>query len=240
MPSRTAPGVRSAGDASGVPRRRRRRWEPLPRSEPSHSGTTQPCSRRARAIVVAPGALIGFSHCSRGGWSGVGVIVCRPRARSVATHCSSGRRPEGSRSWTHPAIRSSSVLLVLGTAAVVATLVVLEHRRCRLRLAAGGSGDRGLDACRGVGAATDVQRPVVVHHVRPHGDGLRQEPVRARARRVPPRPVRAPSQPTVAPPCLGLRSPLRRRVGVRGVGGRTLRARRPVCSSNSSPHWPSR
>ena len=88
----------------------------------------------------------------------------------------------------------------------------------------GGGRDRGDDGRRGVDAAADVERPVVVRDVRTHGDGARREPVRPRARGIPLRPVRAPGQPPLDAPGVGLRSTLPRRRDRGSVGGGSVSA----------------
>ena len=99
----------------------------------------------------------------------------------------------------------------------------------------GGGRDRGDDGRRGVDAAADVERPVVVRDVWTHGDGARREPVRPRARGVPLRPVRAPGQPPLDAPGVGLRSALPRRRDRGSVGGGSVSALGARSSSRPSP-----
>ena len=88
----------------------------------------------------------------------------------------------------------------------------------------GGGCDRGDDSRRGVDATADVERPVVVRDVRTHGGGARREPVRPRARGIPLRPVRAPREPPLDAPGVGLRSTLPRRRDRGSVGGGSVTA----------------
>ena len=195
-----------------------------------------PCSIPWTAPAWRIAARSSGSHVQRSK-----VLVCRggsgwASGAPVATHCSSGRRPEDLAVLRAPRHSVASVLLVVAAGVLVAALVVLEHRlrRCGLGRWRSRSRSRRWPRCgRRHGRPTICGRTTCTAAWSRCTTG-------ARTTTCPPssvRPVRAPRQPTVDASGLGLRAALRRRAAfgawVAGPSALSARLFFQACSRRS-------